>query len=150
MNHRSIRRALSAFAIPAFGAFVWISAAEASVQQKTEPPPPPSVQIYDPQSGPFIVRLDSNGQIQEGQDGVIANALRMWSGDHLQAFVICFRSAKTTMSYSASEKAITTVARALKAKGARIVVTPNGGGCGSAYQPRWTGAYVEIEGVVIR
>ena len=150
MRYLSIKRAMSALVAPAFGAFVVIPAADAAVQQKTPPPPPPPVQIYYPQSGPFIVRVDSDGHIQEGQNGVVANAVRMWSGDYLQAFVICFRSSETTMPYDASESAITTVARALKAHGARIVVTPNGGRCGSAYQPRWTGAYVEIEGVVVR
>ena len=113
------------------------------------PPPPPPPAIYDPVAGPFIVRLNEKEEIGGDQYGVIANAMRNWSGPTLQAFTICFRSSNEHVDWTAVFKALKIVSRELKARGAQIVVMPSGGLCApSSPRPNWKGPYVEIMGVV--
>jgi hypothetical protein len=128
----------------------------AGSQTKTEPsqpkrfaPTPPVPATYDPQSGPFIVRLNAQGEVGAEQYGVIANAVKSWSGTNLQAFVICFRSQHDPVVWGTAFKALSTVAHELKVHGAKAVVMSNGGLCSSSSTPpTWRGPHVEIEGVV--
>lgn len=116
---------------------------EAKAEPQLRPPPAPT-QIYDPRPGPFIIRLDESGRVAEDQHDVIANAVANWSGETLQAFVICLR-----FQAEFDWDALTTVARALKEHGAQTVVTPSGGQCSMA-SPGSTvrEPHVEIMGVV--
>lgn len=115
------------------------------------PPPRPVLPptVYDPQPGPFIVRLDHYGRIDNGQEGVIANAVRSWSGNGLQAFQICLRSEHDAMSPKNASSALSAVAHGLRQSEAKIVVMPSGGLCGSS-APVSTrgGSYIVIMGVV--
>lgn len=113
------------------------------------PVPPPVPLGYHPQSGPFIVHLSDDGQIDIGQFGVIAQAVRNWSGPNLQAFSICFRSATPDGDWQLASRSLKIVATELKARGALIVVEPDGLLC-DAGSPRSTqshGSYVTIMGV---
>ena len=124
------------------------SAVPGAPKQKGSVERPPVREIYDPQDGPFIVRLNSHDEIDQETFGVIANAVRMWSGPGLQAFVICFRAQQRPVAWNASDKALKVVAHELKVKSAQVVVMPNGGLCHSSYRPDWPGPYVEITGVI--
>ena len=120
----------------------------AMAEQLRRPPPPPA--NVDPQSGPFIVHLSGHGRIERGQIGVIANAVRQWSGERLQAFSICFQSERPAVDWGAASRALEEVAAELKARGAVVVVQPSGLRCDPT-SPRSTqrqGSYVTIIGVV--
>ncbi|RZF60800.1 hypothetical protein EWE75_21055 [Sphingomonas populi] len=109
--------------------------------------PPPA--IYDPQAGPFIVQLNDQGRVGDEQRGVIANALKLWSGPALQAFVICFRSQHEPVDWTVAHGALEAVSGQLKAQGAAVVVMPSGGLCDPWLpRPAWKGAHVEIMGLV--
>ena len=113
------------------------------------PVPPPPLANYDPQPGAFIVALNDAGQVGREYFGVIANAVRAWSGPKLQAFMICFRSQRESLDRDVAVQALDAVARELKARNARVVVMPSGRLCGSPYAgSRQLGPHVEIMGVV--
>ncbi|GGB24961.1 hypothetical protein GCM10011380_13170 [Sphingomonas metalli] len=114
------------------------------------PTPPPPPEIYDPQSGPFIVRMTPDGEIDEQSRGVAENAVRQWTDLNLQRFIICYRSASQGRDYSGGIRSLESVARELKAHGAIEVVMPDGGPC-SDDVPRptsWNADHVVILGVV--
>jgi hypothetical protein len=111
--------------------------------------PPELNNIYDPQPGPFIVRLDESGRISDSQYGVIKTAVKAWSGPTLQAFMICFRSHRQPVNWSAASSALRTVAQELRAHEAVVVLTPNGTLCRASSNPDLAGvSHVEIMGVV--
>lgn len=111
--------------------------------------PPQLSKIYDPQPGPFIVRLDDNDNIPDSQYGVIKTAVKAWSGPSLQAFMICFRSHRQPVNWSAASSALRSVALELRAHEAVVVLTPNGTLCGPSSNPDLARvSHVEIMGVV--
>ena len=125
-----------------------IIAAAFQAKGTSPPPPPPPPVIYDPQPGPFIVRLDDAGRLDENQYRVIANAVRNWSGSSLQAFSICFHQGVHPIDWRSASNAMDVVTRELKAQQARVIVSPSGASCGSASVSVVPGSYVEIIGVV--
>lgn len=112
--------------------------------------PPPSPPEVDPQHGPFIVHLDEQGNISPEQSAVIANAVRMWAVPGLEAFSVCYGRGPLAAENVDTYGAVKRVAVALKARGALVVVMPNGGLCDpAAPQPvRQRGHYVTIMGVI--
>jgi hypothetical protein len=149
----------------AFSTYAWVSASiifaavahgqstpfsrsrEQPATIRTPPPPRPEV---DPQPGPFIVHLDEQGNVAPEQFAVIANAVRVWAVPGLEAFSVCYGRGPLAAERVDTHGAVKSVAVALQARGALVVVMPNGGLCDpAAPQPvRQSGHYVTIMGVI--
>jgi hypothetical protein len=132
----------------ASGAFAGTFLPSPPLHQAALPPPPPVTEIYDPTEGPFIVRLNTQNEVGSEQLGVVKNAVRNWLGEKLQAFQICY-SQRGKIDWNASNAAMTIVSRELKLQGARAVTAPAGLNCRSPHRSNVSGAYVEINGVVL-
>lgn len=112
-------------------------------------PPPPVMETYDPQPGPFIIPVDGDGRVDPKDYAIVANAVTMWSGDYLQAFLICFQTSGADVAPSVVTRALDTVAAELRKRGG-LVVEPAGLRCDEASprSARFAGSYVTIMGVV--
>lgn len=136
-------------ALPIPSSLAWAAAKPNSFQQRPVSPTPPPAVIYDPQPGPFIIRLDESDNIADNQNGVIETAVKSWSGPTLQAFMICFRSHRQPVNWSAASRALRTVALELRMHEAVVVLTPNGTLCSPSSNPELARvSHVEIMGVV--
>ena len=109
-------------------------------------PPPPPMPVYDPQPGPYIVRVAAT---ETERREIAAHALEAWSGPKLQAFQICFVSERSSVNWTVALQTMDAVAGDLLAAGARAVVIPPGRLCERADARRVTGDdHVEIFGVL--
>lgn len=118
--------------------------APASAQHPVPPPPPPE---YDPIPGPFAVRVDTAGSMEDA--GVLDTAIASWAGPTLSAFSLCTQQGGRDIDAGVTLQALWEVARGLRARGAAIVVMEPGHHCRTPpianEQDRF---YVEVRGMI--
>ena len=138
---------LSTMMLLAIGMISPSASQDAERQQRLDQPfPHPQTRHYIP--GPFIVRLNEDMAVKQDQYGVIANAIDSWSERPSPAFLICFRSPPDGKWKDGAFEALRAASYELKARGAAVVVWPNGSTCSSSYAfSEGDGSHVEIMGV---
>ena len=122
------------------------SAGHAQQRFPVPPPPPP---VYHPIPGPFLVMIDSRGEMESGQIGVVDNAWSSWRGPKLEAYSICyFQTSPSKHDWTAVLRALENVSAALKTRGA-VVFTPWSRICDAAHPSVPAGkSYVQIVGIM--
>ena len=114
------------------------------------PTPPPPLDFYDPNPGPYFVFPDRNGELPPAQIEFIDKVVASWSGSNLRAFSICYSQAPDeNVDWTPVKVALGNVAAALKKRAAQAVIFPAAYFCDQRSLAQANKqSYVQIIGVI--